>query len=413
MTLTDFEQSRRERETRNERVICWIAGCALLAGAVVHLALRMTPGFRPQPPWLMIAIEMAGALIMAGILLQLHLSRDYRWWRKYVLSAWSIALVVGINLAGRVAGDPVVSLFLNIPIYIVAVLLSGLRYSTGAVLFTGGLAMLAHLVFMVSAAYPERLLALAVGLLVLAATSVTVSYLVKSMLTLHRDSVAKDRLRRFLPPEVVEEITAAPELGRRAVEAEVTVLFSDISGFTEMASRCPPQQVIDLLNDYFPVMAGIVFRHRGTLEKYIGDALLAVWGAPISGPDDAWRAVLAAVEMQQAINELNRRWSASARPTFKIHVGLHTGRVAAGLIGADAYLQYATVGDTTNVASRICAVAGPGEIVVSAATRGKLAGSGVSLEELPPVRVKGKAQPLVLYRVVWQPGVALSGGGVQ
>ena len=412
MSLTDFEQSRRERETHNERIICWIAAGVLLAGAVVHLALRLTPGFRPQPPWMMIAIEAAGTLVMAAILLHLHLTRDYHWWRKYVLSAWSVALVVGINLAGRLAGDAEVSLFLNIPIYVFAVVLSGLRYSMGAVLFTGALAMLAHLAFMVSAAFPERLLVLAVGLLVLAATSITVSYLVRSLLRLHRDSVSKERLRRFLAPEVVEEIMAAPEFGRRAVEAEVTVLFSDISGFTRIASQCPPQQVIDLLNDYFPVMAGIVFRHHGTLEKYIGDALLAVWGAPLGRPDDAWRAVLAAVEMQQAIDELNQRWSASARPTFKIHIGLHTGRVAAGLIGTDAYLQYATVGDTTNVASRICTLAGPGEIVVSATTRGKLADTGLTLEELPPVQVKGKAEPLVLYRVARRPGIALSDGGI-
>jgi class 3 adenylate cyclase len=409
MNPNDFEQSRRERETRNERLICWVAGCLLLAASLAHLGLRMIPGFPAQPPRLMIAIEMAGALIMAGLLLQLQLTRDYRWWRKYALSAWNIGLAAGINLTGRVAGDPLLSLFLAIPIYSFVVLLSGLRYSTGAVLLTGALAMVAHIVSTVSASsVPERLLALAIGLLLLSATSLTVFYLVRSLLSLHRDSVSKERLRRFFAPEVVEQIMAAPQLGRGAVEAEVTVLFSDITEFTQLASRLSPQQVIDLLNEYFPVMTAIVFRHHGTLEKYIGDALLAVWGVPLSRPDDASRAVQAAVEMQKAIEDLNRVWSKKAGPSVKIHIGLHTGRVAAGHIGTDQYLQYATIGDTTNVASRICALAGPGEIVLSATTREKLADSGASLEELPRMHVKGKAEPLVLHRLAWEASLASS-----
>ena len=404
--VSDFELSRRERETRNERLICWIGGSLSLATAVAHVGLRMTSRF--QPPWLMIAVEMAGALILAGILRYLYVGTEYRWWRKYALSAWSVVLVVGINLAGRIAGDPLVSLFVILPAYVFVVVLAGLRYSTGAVFMTGALAIVANTVITASATFPQRFLALGNGVLMLAGTTVMVSYLVKSLLQLHRDSVSKERLRRFLAPEVVDEIMAAPELGRRAVEAEVTVLFSDITGFTELASRSSPQEVIDLLNDYFPVMSAIVFRHRGTLEKYIGDALLAVWGAPLSRADDARRAVQAAVEMQQAIDELNQRWSAKGGPNLRIHIGLHTGRVAAGHIGTDEYLQYATIGDTTNVASRICTVAGPGEIVLSATTREKLAEFSVPLEELPPVQVKGKAEPLLLHRLAWTAPLASS-----
>ena len=402
----DFELSRRARETRNERVVCWIGGGLSLAFALAHIGLRTME--RNRTPWLIIAIEMTGALSMAGILWHLYVAREYRGWRKYALSTWSVALVVGINLAARIAGNPLVAVFVFLPVYVFIIVLAGLRYSTGAVFMTGALAIVAHTVFTISAMVPQRFLVLSLsnGVLMLAGTTVLVSYLVKSLLQLHRDSVSKERLRRFLAPEVVDEIMAAPELVRGAVEAEVTVLFSDISEFTELASRSSPQQVIDLLNDYFPVMAAIVFRHQGTLEKYIGDALLAVWGAPLSRADDAWRAVQAAVDMQKAVDELNRRWNETAGPAVKIHIGLHTGRVAAGHIGTDEYLQYATIGDTTNVASRICAVAAPGEIVLSTTTREKVEGFGVSLEELPPIHVKGKVEPLVLHRLTWEASFA-------
>jgi class 3 adenylate cyclase len=399
----DFEQSRRQRETHNERLICWIVGCLLLAAAIAHMILRWVPDGRAQPPWRMIAIEMVGAATMAGLLPLLRTSSEYRWWRKYTLSAWNVVLGAGINLAGRFGGDPLLSVFLAIPIYCFVVLLSGLRYSTRAVLLTGALTMAAHAASTLSASsVPERFLAQAIGLLLLAATSVTVAYLVRSLLRLHRDSVSTQRLRRFFAPEVVAEIVAAPQLARGAVEADVTVLFSDITGFTQLSSRLSPQQVIDLLNDYFPVMAAIVFRHGGTLEKYIGDALLAVWGVPLKRPDDAWRAVQAAVEMQTAIDDLNFIWRRKGGPSLQIHIGLHSGRVAAGHIGTEQYLQYATIGDTTNVASRVCAVAGPGQIVLSGATREKVAGHDAIMEELPAVHVKGQAEPMVLHRLAWK-----------
>jgi adenylate cyclase len=187
----------------------------------------------------------------------------------------------------------------------------------------------------------------------------------------------------------------------------VTVLFSDITGFTSLASRLHPRQLVELLNVYFPVMADIVFRHEGTLEKYIGDALMAVWGAPFSQPDDADRALRAAVEMQRALAALNTRWRAQGQPELQIHVGLNTGRVAAGNIGSEQFLQYATIGDATNVASRICGVAEAGEIYVSETTVQRCQERAWPLTRLPPVQVKGKEEALTLYRLEWRD---LSGG---
>jgi adenylate cyclase len=180
------------------------------------------------------------------------------------------------------------------------------------------------------------------------------------------------------------------------IETEATLLFCDISDFTALSSRMRPREIITLLNEYFPLMAACVFAHEGTLEKYIGDALLAVWGVPVMRPDDALRAVRAAIDMQAAIGEWNLR---RAEP-LSIHVGIASGGVAAGNIGSADYLQLATIGDATNLASRVCGVADAGAVVIDDHTRARIGVTAPDLafEHLGPTVVKGKREPLALYR---------------
>ncbi len=214
---------------------------------------------------------------------------------------------------------------------------------------------------------------------------------------LEREASRRSSLLRFFPPAVVGPLMDAPDFGQQVRDAEVTVLFSDITGFTALSSRLAPREVVSMLNSYFPPMAEVVFRHEGTLEKYIGDALMAIWGVPVSHDDDADRAVLAALEMRDALALMNRQLGDGN--TLQIHVGLNTGPVAFGNIGSPDYVQFAAIGDTTNVASRVCNVAQADEVVISEATRRKLRTGLFALEPLPLVTVKGKAEPLQLYRV--------------
>jgi adenylate cyclase len=220
---------------------------------------------------------------------------------------------------------------------------------------------------------------------------------------LHRrieeQAALRETLLRFFPPATARRLAEAKDASLPTVEAEVTAVFADISNFTRLSAAMSPRDVVDLLNEYFPAMADVVFQHEGTLEKYIGDALLAVWGAPYPHPDDADRALEAAIEMQRAVERLNQRWALLGRPTINIHIGMATGMVAAGNIGSERYLQYATIGDTTNVASRICALAGEGELYVSDSTYAKLRNTGARVTPLAPAFVKGKHEPLLLYRV--------------
>jgi adenylate cyclase len=218
---------------------------------------------------------------------------------------------------------------------------------------------------------------------------------------LEEEAVLRSTLTRFFSPATVAKLAASKGGALDVVETEVTALFSDISGYTEMAAEMRPRDVIDMLNDYFPPMADVVFEHGGTLEKYIGDALLAVWGAPFAGEHDADHAVLAAVEMQKRLATLNEVRVQRGLLPIHIHVGVNTGIVAAGNIGSERYLQYATLGDATNVASRVCGVAEPGQIVISESTRERMRGNRWTLEALGPVALKGKEAPLRLYRVRW------------
>jgi adenylate cyclase len=214
-----------------------------------------------------------------------------------------------------------------------------------------------------------------------------------------QEAATRRGLMRFFSPTMIDTIVQSAD-SLEVRETAVTALFCALTGYTELCSRLPPREVLGLLNAYFPAMAEIVFHHEGTLEKYVGDALLAVWGAPFGHADDPERAVRAAVDMQRAMRRLTQGGRLASE--LAIHVGIASGIAAAGRIGSEQYLQYATVGEPTNVASRICTVAQDGQILVDKRTAGGLASSSWSLVGLEPTRVKGKAKPLTLFRVQWE-----------
>lgn len=223
---------------------------------------------------------------------------------------------------------------------------------------------------------------------------------------IEREAVLRSRFERFFPPATAREIALSGD-ALAAIDTEVTALFADISGYTAMVSGMPPRAVVELLNEYFAEVSPVVFRHEGVIEKYIGDALLAVWGAPRMRDDDALRAVRTAVEMLRALVPFNARRVARGLPSLHVHIGINTGPVTAGNIGSNEYLQYATIGDTTNVTSRICSAAGADEILISEATLRRLSSCPFPCEALAPIMVKGKTEPLLLHRVTWRGAVAL------
>ena len=210
----------------------------------------------------------------------------------------------------------------------------------------------------------------------------------------------RERLGRFLSPQVASRILAASdhgaELGPPEVR-EVTILFADISGFTSMSETMSPSAVALLLNDYLSRMTDVIFKYEGTLDKYIGDAIMAVFGAPLDMPDHAPRAIKAALEMQERLAE----WNADRKegPAFRIRIGINSGNAMAGEIGSINKKEYTVLGDTVNTASRLeSSVAKPGSVVIGANTHAMVEGL-FECRSLGSFTLKGKSLEVPCFEV--------------
>lgn len=209
----------------------------------------------------------------------------------------------------------------------------------------------------------------------------------------------RNNLQRYLSPDAVDQIIhGEKELNLGGEIKEVTVLFSDIRGFTRLSEELPPDEVVKLLNEYFGEMTHIVFKNDGSVDKFIGDALVVVFGGAFSRPDDPSRAVKTAIDMQAAMDELNERWKSEERKTFLIGIGVTTGEVLYGNVGSEQRMELTVIGDAVNLASRLAAAAKGGEILISGFTRAAL-DDGAAAEKISPLKVKGKAEPVEVYRI--------------
>ncbi len=210
-----------------------------------------------------------------------------------------------------------------------------------------------------------------------------------------------DRIRRlfarYTSDAVVDELLKSGEVVLSGEKRDVTVLFADIRNFTSIAETYPPDQVMGLLNGVLGRLTDAVLAHGGTLDKFLGDGVMALFGAPVAHDDDAARAVRAALQMMESVKEQNT--SGEHVAPLELGIGINTGQVVAGSVGSARRLEYTCIGDAVNIAARLCSLAGGGEILVGASTAEKAARSGWTSEPLPPVKLKGKAQAVQLYRV--------------
>ncbi|HLJ28433.1 MAG TPA: adenylate/guanylate cyclase domain-containing protein [Candidatus Angelobacter sp.] len=211
----------------------------------------------------------------------------------------------------------------------------------------------------------------------------------------------RSALERFLSPDVAEMVVANPDMKLGGVNQKVTVMFADIRGFTPMSQDMTPERVVEILNEYFTRVTDVIFDCGGTLDKYIGDAVMAVFGAPISKGNDAAHCVNAALQIQRLLIELNRDAAARHWPELRVGIGINTGIVTAGNIGSLRRIDYTVVGDTVNVASRLTSNATGGQILISDSTAEAL-GDAFDMEALPPMMVKGRTTPLRVFDVVWK-----------
>jgi len=218
---------------------------------------------------------------------------------------------------------------------------------------------------------------------------------------LQRQLQARSRLERFLPQPAVEEILKAPDKvqlgGTRQL---VTALFADLRGFTTLSENSTPEQVVQLLNRYFTVASEVIFEHGGTLDKYIGDGLLALFGAPYESEQQATQAVRAAIALQRRMPAFNETLEREGLPTIAIGIGINTGQAIVGYVGSETRLDYTAIGDAINTAARLENQAKAGQIIVSETTLNALE-KGFVRRILGTTKLKGKLKGLRLAEIVW------------
>ncbi len=210
--------------------------------------------------------------------------------------------------------------------------------------------------------------------------------------------IQRNAFERFLSPAIAKKIASeAADIQLRGETQNLTVMFVDIRGFTSMAERMSPEETVEILNDFFNAMTEHIFSREGTLDKFLGDGLMCLFGAPFSKGHDALDAVWTAVEMQKTLAVLNKDFE---RP-LRMGIGINSGRAVVGYIGASRRMDYTAIGDVVNTASRLTARAEPDQILVSAATQREI-GTELPARKLDPVKVKGKVDPIEIYEILWQ-----------
>jgi adenylate cyclase len=218
--------------------------------------------------------------------------------------------------------------------------------------------------------------------------------------SLGEKEMIKRAFSRYVAREVVDEILKDPEqISLTGERREVTVLFCDIRGFTAAVEGLPPEAVVELLNAFYDLMIETTFKHDGTLDKFLGDGVMAVFGAPLHRRDHALMAARTALAMQAAIRDLSARRVAAGTSPLEVGIGLNAGEVIAGTIGTDARMEYTVVGGSVNLAARLESCAGPGQILISAEMHARLDGA-VRARPLGCFNVKGRDEAVEVWELL-------------
>ena len=203
---------------------------------------------------------------------------------------------------------------------------------------------------------------------------------------------------QYVPPELVDEMAKNPEkFSMEGESREMTVLFTDVRGFTTISEGLDPKALSQLMNEFLTPLTEIIYKHRGTIDKYMGDCIMAFWGAPLPDPEHARNGILAGLEMQQRLRELQPYFKAQNWPAIRIGVGVNTGRMSVGNMGSKIRLAYTVMGDAVNLASRLEGITKEygADIIVGEDTRNAV--SDVVFREIDRVRVKGKDVAVTIF----------------
>ncbi len=286
-----------------------------------------------------------------------------------------------------------------------SIIMQGIRSTmTVPLLFGNEILGIMHLDSQIAAnAFTEKDLQVFTGIGSQAAIAIQNARLAKKI---EQEAQTRVQFQRLIPPSVVDQVVSGQlviEKGGKLQEA--TILMADIRGFTQMSEKKAPQEIVAMLNEYFEVMVDILFKHEGSLDKFVGDEIIGLFGAPIAIKEPPIKAITCALEMQRALREFNRTRLADNQEPLRIGIGINTGQVVTGNIGSSKTMQYTAVGDAMNTCSRLEHIAKPGEIIISEGTMLRC-GDKIESVALTPVEVKGKRDKLRIYNVVGLKGEA-------
>ena len=200
---------------------------------------------------------------------------------------------------------------------------------------------------------------------------------------------------KYVSKEVVDEILKAGKIDLKGQQKEISVLFADIRGFTSLSEKLSPHEVVAMLNAYLGGMTDSVLKQKGTLDKYIGDCIMAVFNSPLKQPDHIIRAIKTALEMQKAVDKISKTKKV---PTVQCGIGINAGEAVVGNIGSEKRVDYTAIGDAVNIASRLCSVAKGGQVIISEQTYHKVKDKIIA-KKIGEVKLKGKEKLVVIYEV--------------
>ena len=225
----------------------------------------------------------------------------------------------------------------------------------------------------------------------------TFSGIVIAIDDLSKINKVKSTFKKYVSKNIVDKLLESEDsLNLGGTESEITILFSDIRGFTSMSEKLSPTQIVKLLNKYFKSMIDVVFKFNGTLDKIVGDELMVLYGVPLKSEEDTDNAVKTAIQMFKSLDKFNQRIIKDGFNPFEIGIGINKGKAVSGNIGSDQQMNYTVIGDTINLGARLCSYAKSGQILISNSVKGIISDK-YKFKSIPAIRVKGKSKPIEVW----------------
>jgi class 3 adenylate cyclase len=390
----------QDRSVRNERAVAIARLTIVLSMTILDWLnyLRIVNTTYLPPSWVTIALDSC-FLAYAFITLLFAIRGRYYPALKYIVVGLDYLLIYAmINFDPTLDRGSSIMPWMAMTSAIWVFFLNGLRNSFGGMVYGGILSVVFFIAVSFLSQMPfidfmPNLIALFVFLFIgIAITS--------GNLRMMKEATTKTMMERYLPPQLVGELYKQnPNLEPGGKKQEVSILFSDIEDFTALSESLEPEKIVHLLNAYLSCMTEVIYRNGGTIDKFMGDAIMTLFGAPVQGDDDPVRAVRTAIQMQQALEEFNRQ---GLGPVLRIGVGIHSGEVIVGNIGSERRLDYTVIGDNVNLAARIEGLTRLYRVpvLISEKTKALLPPSREwVLRAIDRVIVKGKTTSLDIYEV--------------